>query len=145
MQSKADIRIKGCACVSQGYVGLCPKNWLTPVTLVLLREESSHGYELMERLEEFGFEQINPGTVYRVLRKMEHEGLCESTWRTSAGRPPCRRCSVTEAGKAYLAAWYERCKEYQRVLDSFHLAYAHWYLVSPPRLSPTPRGAFRTL
>jgi DNA-binding PadR family transcriptional regulator len=34
-----------------------PKRWLTPVVLVLLKEESSYGYELMERIEqEFGFE-----------------------------------------------------------------------------------------
>jgi len=53
-----------------------PKNWLTLVTLVLLKEESSYGYELMERLEEeFGFEQINPSSVYRTLRQMEKEGL----------------------------------------------------------------------
>ena len=32
-----------------------PRNWLTPVALVLLREESSYGYEIMERLEQFGF------------------------------------------------------------------------------------------
>jgi poly-beta-hydroxybutyrate-responsive repressor len=108
-------------------INMRPKNWLTPVTLVLLREESSHGYELMERLEEFGFEQINPGTLYRTLRKMEREGLCGSTWRTSAGGPPCRVYSVTEAGQAYLASWFESCKEYQRVLDSFYLAYAHRY------------------
>ena len=38
------------------------------MTLVLLREESSYGYELMERLEEeFGFEQIRAGTLYRTL------------------------------------------------------------------------------
>ncbi len=38
-----------------------PKKWLTPVTLVLLQEENSYGYEIMERLEEeeFGFEQIS--------------------------------------------------------------------------------------
>lgn len=39
-------------------IGVRPKNWLTPVTLVVLREERSHGYELLERLEEFGFEEI---------------------------------------------------------------------------------------
>ena len=49
-----------------------PRNWLTPVALVLLREETSYGYEIMERLEEeFGFEQILPGTLYRTLRRME--------------------------------------------------------------------------
>ena len=35
-----------------------PRRWLTPVALVILQEEPSHGYELMECLEEFGFEQI---------------------------------------------------------------------------------------
>ncbi len=29
-----------------------PRNWLTPVALVILREESSYCYELMERLED---------------------------------------------------------------------------------------------
>ena len=34
-----------------------PRDWVTPVALVILREESSYGYKLMERLEEqFGFE-----------------------------------------------------------------------------------------
>ena len=91
----------------------------------MLREKSSHGYVLMERLAQFGFEQINPGTVYRALRKMEHEGLCESTWRTSFGRPPCRRYSVTKAGERYLESWAEGCKKYQQVLDSFFLPHAY--------------------
>ena len=58
-----------------------PKRWLTPVVLVLLKEETSYGYELMGLIEEeFGFEQINPGSVYMVLRQMENEGLCSSVW-----------------------------------------------------------------
>jgi len=40
------------------------------VALVLLHEESSYGYELMERLEEFSFEQITAGTLYRALRRL---------------------------------------------------------------------------
>jgi PadR family transcriptional regulator PadR len=46
---------------------------LVPVALVILRQKSTHGYELMERLRQFGFEEINPGTLYRTLRKMETE------------------------------------------------------------------------
>jgi len=94
------------------------------VALVLLREESTYGYELIERLAEFGFEQINPGTLYRALRQMEKEGLSESEWETSNGGPACRVYSVTEAGEAYLASWAEECKKYQHILDSFFLAYA---------------------
>ncbi len=101
-----------------------PRNWLAPVALAVLREESSHGYELMGRLEEFGFEQINPGTLYRTLRQMEKEGLCESEWKTLNNGPACRVYSVTNDGEAFLASWAEGCKKYQMVLDSFNLAYS---------------------
>jgi PadR family transcriptional regulator PadR len=100
-----------------------PKNWLTPVALLTLREKSSYGYELMDRIAQFGFESINPGTLYRALRHMEKEGLCESEWETSNGGPACRVYSVTDSGESYLFSWAEGCKEYQRVLDSFYLAY----------------------
>ncbi|CAA9441528.1 MAG: Transcriptional regulator, PadR family [uncultured Rubrobacteraceae bacterium] len=107
-----------------GNIDVRPKNWLVPVALLTLREKCSHGYKLMERLAEFGFEQINPGTLYRTLRQMEKKGLCETTWVTSVGRPPCRVYSITDAGEEYLEAWAEGCKKYQQVLDSFFLAHA---------------------
>lgn len=104
---------------------LRPRNWLTPVILVTLREKSSHGYELMERIARLGFEAINPGTLYRKLRQMETEGLCESSWETSKECGPRRRVyALTDAGKAYLSVWAEGCERYQRVLESFFLAYA---------------------
>ncbi len=101
-----------------------PKNWLVPVALLTLREKSSYGYELMDRIAGLGFKQINPGTLYRALRKMEDEGLCESKWETSnVGGATCRTYSVTDAGEEYLGVWAEECKKYQRILDTFYLAY----------------------
>jgi PadR family transcriptional regulator, regulatory protein PadR len=89
-----------------------PKKWLSPVVLLALREKSSHGYELMDRIARFGFEAINPGTLYRALRRMEEEGLCESEWETSkGGGAACRIYSVTDAGVAYLDSWAEECKK----------------------------------
>jgi PadR family transcriptional regulator, regulatory protein PadR len=103
-----------------------PRNWLVPVALAVLRKESTYGYELMERLAGFGLEAINPGTLYRTLRRMEAEGLCKTTWDTSNnGSGPARRVySVTPAGEAHLASWAEGLKKYQEVLDSFFLAHA---------------------
>jgi PadR family transcriptional regulator PadR len=100
-----------------------PRNWITPVALVLLREESSYGYELRERLEQFSFEQIRAGTLYRTLRRMEQEGLCKSEWERSEGGPARRMYSITENGEAYLAAWAQACKQYQNVMDCFYQAY----------------------
>ena len=111
--------------ISNNAIDVRPRNWLAPVALAMLREESSHGYELMDRIAEFGFEQINPGTLYRTLRKMERQGLCETTWKTSSngGGPACRVYSVTDAGEGYLEDWAEGCKKYQLVLDAFFLAH----------------------
>src|SRR5215216_5615830 len=100
-----------------------PRDWLTPVALVVLREESSYGYEIMESLEGFGFEQISAGTLYRTLRRTEKEGLSKSEWETSEGAPARRMYSITEAGEEYLAAWAQACEQYQNVMDSFTRAY----------------------
>ena len=106
-----------------------PKNWLIAAALVMLREEGSYGYELMELLEEGGFGQVNPGTLYRKLRWMEREGLCNSEWETSNGSPGGRVYSLTDAGEEYLEAWAEGCKHYQQMMDAFYRAYAD----RPPR------------
>ncbi len=106
-----------------------PRNWLIAAALVALREEGSYGYELMERLEECGFGQINPGTLYRKLRQMEREGLCKSVWETSEEGSTRRVYSITDAGEEYLEAWAEGCKHYQQVMDAFYRAYTD----RPPR------------
>ena len=103
-----------------------PRKWLTPVALVLLKEESSYGYELMERIEEeFGFEPKNPGSVYRALRQMEKEGLSRSEWdvRAEEGGPPCRMYAITDEGEAYLKAWAAACEKYHRLMDQFARVY----------------------
>src|SRR5215204_600796 len=75
-----------------------PRNWLVPVILLALREWNSYGYELMERASAFGFEAMNPGTLYRTLRQMEKDGVVESSWETSRGGPARRMYSITDAG-----------------------------------------------
>lgn len=101
-----------------------PRNWMVPVVLLMLREWNSYGYELMERLTEYGFEPINAGTLYRTLRQMERQGYCESSWETSKGGPARRIYSVTGLGEAYLDFWVEALKQYQHSMDAFLRLYA---------------------
>ena len=100
-----------------------PRNWLIAAALVALREESSYGYELMERLENLGFGEVNPGTLYRKLRQMEREGLCKSEWKTSTSGPARRVYSLTDGGEEYLEAWAQGCQHYQQIMDAFYQAY----------------------
>ncbi len=101
-----------------------PRNWLVPVILLSLRDWNSYGYELMERAAVFGFEAMNPGTLYRTLRQMEKNGLCESKWETSRGGPARRMYSITDAGEAYLDFWAEALEQYQRNMEAFFSMYA---------------------
>jgi PadR family transcriptional regulator PadR len=101
-----------------------PRNWLVPVTLLTLRECTSYGYKLMEQTTKFGFEAMNPGTYYRILRNMEKDGLCQSEWDTSSGAGPARRVySITDAGEAYLGFWVDALEQYQRNMDAFFSLY----------------------
>ncbi|CAA9416433.1 MAG: Transcriptional regulator, PadR family [uncultured Rubrobacteraceae bacterium] len=100
-----------------------PRNWLVPVILLTLREWNSYGYELMERTAAFGFEAMNPGTLYRTLRQMEKEGVVESKWETSRGGPARRMYTITDAGEAYLDFWAEALEQYRRNMDSFFRLY----------------------
>src|ERR687889_980128 len=100
-----------------------PRNWLVPVILLTLREWNSYGYELMERTAAFGFEAMNPGTLYRTLRQMEKEGVVESKWETSKGGPARRVYTITDAGEAYLGFWAEALEQYRRNMDSFFSLY----------------------
>jgi PadR family transcriptional regulator PadR len=101
-----------------------PRNWLTPVVLVILHQERSYGYDLMERLAtEFEFEQINARTLYRSLRQMEKEGLCEAEWETSESGPARRMYYITEASQAYLDTWVQASKDYRRIIDALSQAY----------------------
>ncbi len=100
-----------------------PRNWLVPVILLTLREWNSYGYELMERSTAFGFEAMNPGTLYRTLRQMEKEGIVESSWETSKGGPARRMYTITDAGEAYLEFWATALEQYQRNMDTFFKMY----------------------
>jgi len=106
------------------------KNWLVPVLLLMLRQWSSYGYELMEKMSTFGLAAMNPGTFYRTLRQMEKNGMVSSNWDTSEGGPARRIYSITDVGEAYLNYWARSLDQYQRMMETFFRIYTG---------QPTPR------
>jgi|SRR5437764_4888805 len=99
------------------------RNWLVPVLLLMLREWSSYGYELMEKMAAFGFNTMNAGTFYRTLRQMEKDGMVSSSWDTSEGGPARRVYSITKAGEEYLKFWADSLNQYQKMMDMFFNLY----------------------
>jgi DNA-binding PadR family transcriptional regulator len=63
-------------------------------------DEEQYGYSLLKRLTDLGLE-IDQGTLYPLLRRLESQGLLQSSWRVESDRP--RRYYVLSAqGRAIL-------------------------------------------
>jgi poly-beta-hydroxybutyrate-responsive repressor len=79
-----------------------PKKFVRPAVLLLLLEQPAHGYELLERMQPFGFERPDPGGLYRNLRALEDAGLVRSSWEQSTAGPDRRIYHLTPAGREEL-------------------------------------------
>jgi PadR family transcriptional regulator PadR len=99
--------------------------FVEPCLLLLLHRGDSHGYDLLERLQDLGLgeEPVDSSVVYRYLRDMEYRGFVVSTWHTEGAGPPRRVYRLTPEGDRYLAWWIEGLSETRQVLDRFLRAY----------------------
>lgn len=97
---------------------------LQPTLLLIMQQGPAHGYELMERLKEFGLSDIDPSLIYRALHALEADGLVTSTWdeKDSQG-PPRRVYQLTEAGDQMLAQHLEELKATRQRIDAWIQAY----------------------
>ncbi len=100
-----------------------PKNFLIPIMLLHLRDWNSHGYELMEKITQFGIESVDQGNFYRILRQLEKDELVTSVWDTTSGGPAKRIYSITGVGEEYLEMWAGSLNHYQKMLDQFFNLY----------------------
>ncbi|MCK9443872.1 MAG: PadR family transcriptional regulator [Tissierellaceae bacterium] len=75
--------------------------------LILLKENKSYGYNLMNDLHKFGFEEdsLNISVIYRNLRSMEKRGLITSSWAESDQGPRKRVYEITADGEQDLKNW----------------------------------------
>jgi len=62
--------------------------------------EAKYGYALISQLGELGLE-IDQGTLYPLLRRLESQGLLDSNWNVEGSRPR-RYYVINKAGKALL-------------------------------------------
>ena len=75
--------------------------------------EEQYGYSLMKRLEEQGM-QIDQGTLYPLLRRLEDQNLLQSDWRVDTSRPR-RYYVLSEVGKQVLE---EMTTEWSRIKNT---------------------------
>ena len=126
-----------------------PRHFLAPCVLLLLRERSAHGYELLERLPGIGFRRpqrngryADSGSVYRVLRKLEREGLVRSVADPVTARERRRVYESTQAGSAELGRKVEAVRKASEQLGAFAWRYerSRRHSGTPARAGERPFG-----
>lgn len=109
--------------MSAGKAGL-----LEPTVLAAMASTPSYGYVLRRRVEEMtgGALSADPGSMYRLLRRLEQDGAVESAWASGEFGPQRREYTLTEQGKCLLSCWKDFLVEQQRlhqgIIDTIDLA-----------------------
>jgi len=82
--------------------------------------QSAYGYNLVAELAETGI-PIETNTLYPLLRRLESQGLLESTWNTTDGSKPRKYYATTNLGKEVLYElkqhWEESVKNLNYILE----------------------------
>ncbi len=65
-------------------------------------KEEQYGYSLLKRLSDQGME-IDQGTLYPLLRRLESQGLLQSDWRIVEEARPRRYYVISKQGREVLA------------------------------------------
>jgi PadR family transcriptional regulator PadR len=125
----------GCRCD-----GGQPKNFLRPCVLLLLAEQSAHGYDLLDRLKVFGFSR-DPGGLYRVLRSLERESLVVSRWAASVLGPDRCLYTLTPLGREWLTAWADTLDDTRRTLETYLYRYSRVVAAEAGQTAPEPPAA----
>ena len=88
-----------------------PENTILPGTLdmLILKAVSLgklHGYGVLLRIEQISGEklQVQQGTLYPALARLEHDGMIASEWGTSENNRRAKYYRLTRAGRARLEA-----------------------------------------
>jgi len=76
----------------------------TSITLSILREGDSYGYEIIQRVTELtcGELEWSEAMLYPVLHRLEDSALVRSYWEKSSSGRRRKYYSITEAGVAAL-------------------------------------------
>ncbi len=115
LEKKLDFR--ECPCSGKNLSKL-----VQPSILAIVRAEPAHGYAITERIaEQYTFPTDAPkhSGIYRILRKMDADGLLKSHLEEAKAGPARRVYSITPDGQACLERWVESLSQYKRSIESF--------------------------
>jgi PadR family transcriptional regulator len=98
------------------------KGVLSLALLRLLAQQESYGYELVTRLHELGLPDVQDGSVYPALGRLERDGAITSRLAASSYGPARKYYRLSRAGYVELArteqAWNNLVRALEPILSS---------------------------
>ncbi len=86
--------------------------------LAIIKNKEVYGYELAEKLGQYGFESFSEGTIYPLLMRMQKEEWVTSKLKKSSAGPKRKYYSLTPKGEKELAAFTKRWNHLQKNVNS---------------------------
>src|SRR5919108_6520125 len=82
-----------------------PQGTLDMLILQILSLEPAHGYGIAQRLEQISKSvvQVNQGSLYPALHRLEQKGWLKAAWRQSETGREAKFYALTRAGQKQLA------------------------------------------
>jgi transcriptional regulator len=77
-----------------------------------LQLEPMHGWAISQRIQQISKDvlQVQQGSLYPALHRLEHRGLISAEWRASENNRKAKYYSLTSAGRIQLASELEDWK-----------------------------------
>ncbi|GIP34813.1 PadR family transcriptional regulator [Paenibacillus sp. J2TS4] len=94
------------------------KGILEGCLLAVIARGETYGYEMIEKLEQFGFHMVSEGSIYPVLIRLQKEGLVSTVMKASPNGPKRKYYSITPAGLEDLTDFQARWKELSRAVEA---------------------------
>jgi poly-beta-hydroxybutyrate-responsive repressor len=93
---------------------------IQPMLLLLILKKPAHGYELIQSFNAVHEGAlVEPGTIYRNLRRMEKEGYVLSKWEASESGPARRKYDITADGIKALQEAVHKLEQQKQQIDEF--------------------------
>jgi transcriptional regulator len=87
-----------------------PQGTLELMILTILSREPMHGYGISQKLAALSHDlfQVNPGSLFPTLYRLEQDGKLKSEWRSSDNNRNAKYYKLTASGKKQLEQHRQR-------------------------------------
>ena len=113
-----------------------PRRFLLPSIMLLLAEQPSHGYALLQQLVDMGAaeKRLPLPVIYRELLYLECKRMAGFDFAKPVGRGPARKVyHLTEKGRKELSSWADSMQDVRDFIDIFQTRYRAVEMERKPR------------